>query len=224
VDGRLGNAPQAQGYDWCIVKHAHARVVKGIDIDTSHFTGNFPPTASLEAASVSVGTAPDAATQWEQIAPSTTLLGNKPSLPLEVSDSGTSTHVRLNLYPDGGVARLRLYGQPQVDWAATDQTELVDLAAMAHGAYVVAVNNLHFGAASNLLMPGQVAGSQLCKGGVAPSSYCSAVGERFHCYRSRRRGRQLRRTGAARFVLKKLGARQRFSSRAHRTSSLRIGQ
>ena len=65
------------------------------------------------------------------------------------------SHVRLNIYPDGGIARLRVYGQPQVDWAGASRTELFDLAAMENGAYLVAANNQHFGLASTLLMPGR---------------------------------------------------------------------
>jgi allantoicase len=154
MDGWETRRKRTAGYDWCIVKLARAGVVKGLDIDTSHFTGNFPPAASIEATSVPAGAAPDAATQWTAILPSTTLEGNSHHY-LEVRDGGTYTHIRLNLYPDGGVARLRVYGQPQVDWAGASRTDLVDLAAMANGAYVVAVNNQHFGAASNLLMPGR---------------------------------------------------------------------
>jgi allantoicase len=154
MDGWETRRKRTMGYDWCIVKLARAGVVKGLDIDTSHFTGNFPPAASIEAASVPAGAAPDAATQWTEIVPSTTLQGNSHHY-LQVLDLGAYTHIRLNLYPDGGVARLRVYGQPQLDWAGASRTELVDLAAIENGAYVVAVNNQHFGAASNLLMPGR---------------------------------------------------------------------
>ncbi len=56
----------------------------------------------------------------------------------EVSDANAYTHLRVNIYPDGGIARLRVYGQPQVDWAGASRTEQFDLAAMENGAYLVA--------------------------------------------------------------------------------------
>jgi allantoicase len=154
MDGWETRRKRTTGYDWCIVKLGRAGVLKGLDIDTSHFTGNFPPAASIEAAYVTAGGAPDASAQWAEIVPSTTLHGNSHHY-LEVRDGEAYTHIRLNLYPDGGVARLRVYGQPHVDWAAASRTELVDLAAVENGAYIVAANNQHFGAASNLLMPGR---------------------------------------------------------------------
>ncbi|MGN6805228.1 MAG: allantoicase [Trinickia sp.] len=154
MDGWETRRKRTTGYDWCIVKLARAGIVKGVDIDTSHFTGNFPPAASIEAAYVPGGGQPDDATQWAQIVPSTTLQGNSHHY-LETNDTQAYTHVRLNLYPDGGVARLRVYGQPQVDWANVSRGAALDLAAMENGAYIVAANNEHFGAASTLLMPGR---------------------------------------------------------------------
>src|SRR5450830_954593 len=74
---------------------------------------------------------------------------------LKLARPGAFTHLRLNIYPDGGVARLRAYAQPENDWAAADRTSLYDLIAMENGGYVVATNNQHFGLASNLLMPGR---------------------------------------------------------------------
>lgn len=155
MDGWETRRKRTTGYDWCVVKLARAGVVKGVDIDTSHFTGNFPPAASIEAAHVPEGGQPDDATRWVEIVPSTTLQGNSHHYLETRGDAQPYTHVRLNLYPDGGVARLRVYGQPQVDWANVSRAAAVDLAAMENGAYIVAANNEHFGAASTLLMPGR---------------------------------------------------------------------
>jgi allantoicase len=153
MDGWETRRKRVTGYDWCVVKLARAGVIKGLDLDTSHFTGNFPPAASVEAARVIDG-APNQSTQWTEIVPSTTLQGNSHHY-LDVSDANAYTHLRVNIYPDGGIARLRVYGQPQVDWAGASRTEQFDLAAMENGAYLVAANNQHFGAASTLLMPGR---------------------------------------------------------------------
>ena len=153
MDGWETRRKRVAGYDWCIVKLGRPGVIKGLDIDTSHFTGNYPPAASVEAAYVPHGE-PGADTVWREIVPSTNLQGNSHHY-VEVGDPDTFTHLRLNLYPDGGVARLRVYGLPQVDWTAAEASAPVDLAAMENGAYIVAANNQHFGLAATLLMPGR---------------------------------------------------------------------
>jgi allantoicase len=153
MDGWETRRKRTTGYDWCVVKLARVGVIKGIDIDTSHFTGNYPPAASVEGAYVREGE-PSAATQWVEIVPSTSLGGNSHHY-VDVTSGTAFTHLRVNIYPDGGIARLRVYGQPQVDWNGASRTELFNLAAMENGAYVVAANNQHYGLASNILMPGR---------------------------------------------------------------------
>jgi allantoicase len=153
MDGWETRRKRVSGYDWCIVKLARPGVLKGIDIDTSHFTGNFPPAASIEGAHVAEG-APNAATKWREVVPSTTLQGNSHHYHA-VTGEEPVTHLRVNIYPDGGIARLRVYGQPQLDWSNASRSELFDLAAMENGAYMVGANNQHFGLASTLLMPGR---------------------------------------------------------------------
>jgi allantoicase len=153
MDGWETRRKRVSGYDWCIVKLARPGVIKGIDLDTSHFTGNFPPAASIEGAHVVDG-APNKATKWREVVASTTLQGNSHHY-LVITDEQPITHLRVNIYPDGGIARLRVYGQPQLDWSNASRSELFDLAAMENGAYIVGANNQHFGLASTLLMPGR---------------------------------------------------------------------
>ncbi|MDC6641807.1 hypothetical protein OEZ79_26975, partial [Leclercia adecarboxylata] len=112
MDGWETRRRRNGGYDHCIVRLARPGVVKGVDIDTSHFTGNFPPAASIEAAYLPDGEPTDA-TQWTEIVPSTTLQGNSHAY-VAVTSPQAFTHLRLNIFPDGGIARLRVYGQPQV--------------------------------------------------------------------------------------------------------------
>jgi allantoicase len=153
MDGWETRRKRSTGYDWCVIKLARPGVIKGIDVDTSHFTGNFPPAASIEGAHVAEG-APNQSTQWTEVVPSTTLQGNSHHY-LDVAAGQPFTHLRVNVYPDGGIARLRVYGQPQLDWTNADKNTLVDLGAMENGAYLVGTNNQHFGLASTLLMPGR---------------------------------------------------------------------
>jgi allantoicase len=153
MDGWETRRKRVAGHDWCIVRLGRAGVIKGVDLDTSHFTGNYPAAASIEACH-----SPDLNTsdlpQWREILPATNLKGDSHHYLPITGDQGY-THVRLNIYPDGGLARFRVYGQPLRDWDASDRAVLYDLAAMENGGYVVAANNQHFGAAANMLMPGR---------------------------------------------------------------------
>jgi allantoicase len=153
MDGWETRRKRVSGFDWCVVKLARPGVIKGIDIDTSHFTGNFPPAASIEGAHVVDG-APGQTTKWTEVLPSMTLQGNTHHY-LDITNEQPFTHLRVNIYPDGGIARLRVYGQPQLDWSNASRIEVFDLAAMGNGAYIVGANNQHFGPASTLLMPGR---------------------------------------------------------------------
>jgi len=153
MDGWESRRKRVNGYDWCVVRLARPGILKGVDIDTSHFTGNYPPAASLQACLVADGE-PDASTVWHEVLPSVNLQGNSHHYHA-IDAEQTYSHIRLNIYPDGGVARLRVYAQPDNNWSAADPNALHDLIAMENGGYVVASNNQHFGLASNLLMPGR---------------------------------------------------------------------
>jgi allantoicase len=127
-------------------------VIKGVDIDTSHFTGNYPPAASLEACRSEND--PDSSTRWTEILPATNLGGNAHHF-RAIADDRIWTHVRLHIYPDGGVARLRIYGQVHRDWSRKEKDELVDLGALGNGGRAIACNDSHYGSPQNLLAPGR---------------------------------------------------------------------
>jgi allantoicase len=67
------------------------------------------------------------------------------------------THIRLNLFPDGGVARLRCFGNPQVDWTAIPASERVDLVALVNGGQCIGFSDAHYGHPKNLISPGRAA-------------------------------------------------------------------
>lgn len=152
MDGWETRRKRSNGHDWAIVQLGLPGVIHGVDIDTSHFTGNYPPAASIDACRCE-GT-PDDSTVWQEILPSTNLQGNSHHY-LVVASREAWTHLRLNIYPDGGVARLRVYGEPACDWAGRDRSALYDLVAAENGGRPVAWNDAHFGAPHNLLMPGR---------------------------------------------------------------------
>ena len=154
MDGWETRRRRVAGFDWCVVKLGRPGLIKGVDIDTTHFLGNHPPAASLDACHLASGDL-SPQTDWTEIVPSTSLQGNSHHY-LDVVRTQPFTHMRLNIYPDGGVARLRVYGRPKMKVAGDG--EIIDLAAIENGSYVVYANNEHFGAASSLLMPGRGVG------------------------------------------------------------------
>lgn len=153
MDGWETRRRRGVGHDWCVVQLARAGTIAGLELDTSHFTGNFPPAASVDACFVATGP-PAEDTAWAPLLGSVSLRGNHRHY-FEVSTGPVVSHLRVNLYPDGGLARLRAYGRPAFERAERDGEGLVDLAAALNGGSVVAANNEHFGPASVLLLPGR---------------------------------------------------------------------
>jgi allantoicase len=150
MDGWESRRKRIPGHDQCVVKLCPG-VIHGVDIDTSFFTGNYPPHASIDVCETKGH--PDEETAWQELVPKTALQGNSHHY-LEVSDRRTWTHLRLHIYPDGGVARLRVYGVAHFDWDSLPADELVDLVAMRHGGRALACNDMHYGHMSNLIAPG----------------------------------------------------------------------
>lgn len=153
MDGWETRRKRGPGHDWCIIRLARAGEVVGLELDTSHFTGNFPPAASVEACHLVSGD-PDAATPWFPLLPSVSLRGNHHHY-FEITSGRAVSHLRVNLFPDGGLARLRAWGRPLFDGAARDAEGLIDLGAALNGGTVVAANNEHFGPAAVMLLPGR---------------------------------------------------------------------
>jgi allantoicase len=146
------------GSDWCIIKLGFAGVIKGVDIDTNHFLGNNPAYASLDAcvsADDASGTTLTTAA-WKSILPKSPLRPGAQNL-FAVASTERWTHVRLNIYPDGGVARLRVYGEVMPDWSEIGKRDLIDLAFIGNGGSVVAASDMFFGNKENLIMPGRAA-------------------------------------------------------------------
>lgn len=150
MDGWETRRKRVAGHDYCIIQLCPG-VIHGIEIDTAFFTGNFPPQASLEVCHSN--TQPDESTQWHELVPRMDLQGGSKHY-VEINEPRPWTHVRFHIYPDGGVARLRLFGVAAFDWNSVEKGELADLLAMQHGGRALATNDMHFGHISNLLAPG----------------------------------------------------------------------
>lgn len=154
MDGWESLRRRVPGHDHCVVRLAARGVLHGLDIDTAHFTGNYPPAASVEAC-LSASESVDDGT-WHEIVPRLAL-GPSAHHFVAIDHPDPVSHLRLNIYPDGGVARLRAYGTVDFDWTAVDRDELIDLGALLHGGRAVAANDTHFGVPGNLLKPGRAA-------------------------------------------------------------------
>ena len=151
MDGWETRRRRGPGHDHCVVRLGLPGFLKGVDLDTTHYTGNYPQAASLEACNVPEDPGPDAV--WTELLPATPLRGNSHHY-FALDDSQVFTHLRLHIYPDGGIARLRVHGQVSCDWSRRPAGELFDLAAVQNGGRAVAWNDAHFGKPSNLLAPG----------------------------------------------------------------------
>ena len=156
MDGWESRRKRVAGHDWALVKLGVKGVIRGFDVDTSHFTGNYPPAVSIETC-VSVSDEVEAlkAAAWTEILPATPLGPNSHHL-LECVSQEAWTHLRVNIYPDGGIARLRVYGRPVGKLESLTGDELVDLVAMENGGRAVSWNDASFGSSvSSLLLPGR---------------------------------------------------------------------
>ncbi len=163
MDGWESRRRRVPGHDFCIVRLGLPGVLRGVVVDTAFFKGNFPQACSLEGISlpgqptVEELLADDLA--WVEVLPKSDLRGDSENL-FAVDASARFTHLRFHIYPDGGVARLRVHGDvvPDPRWMGRPGAEQeVDLAAVEHGAEVIATNDMFFGSRHNLIGPGRAA-------------------------------------------------------------------
>ncbi|MDO6765654.1 allantoicase [Agarivorans sp. 1_MG-2023] len=150
MDGWESRRRRDSGHDWSIVKLGVAGSVKGLQIDTSFFTGNYAPAISIEVCHCE-SDLPASDTQWQALLPASALSADNSHF-FEVSTEQAISHVRVNIFPDGGIARLRIFGQPA---ATANSDQRIDLIALKNGGRVVGFNDAHYGTPSNLLAPGK---------------------------------------------------------------------
>jgi allantoicase len=153
MDGWESRRRRGPGHDWCIVALGVPGLLAGFDIDTRHFTGNFPPSASIDACPQ--GADPQLASNWVCVLAPLALSGDCHHHVAAQQSGVVYSHVRLNIFPDGGVARLRVYGRPSPANVQFGSDGLVDLLALVNGGRPLAWNDAHFGSCENLLLPGR---------------------------------------------------------------------
>ncbi|GAB7037631.1 MULTISPECIES: allantoicase [Catenuloplanes] len=141
-------------HDLAIVRLGAPGVIHGVVIDTAFFTGNYPPAASVEATRLPGHPSPEEllAAEWTPVLARSALTGDtRNEFPVDGGER-VHTHVRLRIYPDGGVARLRVHGEAVPDPALLP--EVFDLAAAENGGTVTACSNMFYGSAPRMLLPG----------------------------------------------------------------------
>ena len=156
MDGWESRRKRTPGNDWAIIQLATPGRITGFDIDTHFFLGNHPPHASIEGVYISD---PDPVKDWEgvnwtEILPRSPLDAGSQNF-YECASNELYTHLRLHIYPDGGVARLKVYGEVFKNWDEVSGDEVIDLVSAINGGKAIACNDMFFSAMSNLIMPGR---------------------------------------------------------------------
>ncbi len=159
MDGWETRRRRTPGFDWCIIRLGLPGMIRGVIVDTSYFKGNYPEQCSLEAcARDGVPTIEQLASEtveWTEILLKSNLNGDSQNSFALTSDQRW-THLRFKIYPDGGVARLRVYGEVVPDWDRLRATGgEIDLAAVENGGLVLSCSDMFFGHRHNLIMPGR---------------------------------------------------------------------
>ncbi|XP_040849853.1 probable allantoicase [Ochotona curzoniae] len=181
MDGWETRRKRVPGYDWCVIRLGIQGVIRGFDVDISYFAGNHAPRMSIQAANLEEEKLPEIpprgvrtgcaaspeeleaiaalkSNNWSHLVAMTELKTGSPSCSHNyflINSQQKWTHVRLNIFPDGGVARLRVYGTGQRDWTAIDSQEPVDLVAIAFGGVCVGFSNAHRGHPNNVIGVGR---------------------------------------------------------------------
>jgi allantoicase len=159
MDGWESRRRRTPGFDWCIVRLGLPGVIRGIVVDTSHFKGNYPEQCSLEAVTLDGSPTTEElisdSTQWTEVLPISNLDGDSLNS-FAILSNQRWTHLRFKIYPDGGVARLRVYGEVVPDFERLKQIGgEIDLAAVENGGLVLGCSDMFFGHRHNLIMPGR---------------------------------------------------------------------
>ena len=161
MDGWETRRRRTPGFDWCVIRLGLPGIIRGVVVDTSFFRGNYPEHFSLESCALEgLPTAEELqseAINWIPLLPQLPLAGDTQNA-FVVEGEQRVTHLRFKIYPDGGVARLRVFGEVLPDWERLKRIGGdLDLAAVENGGRVVSCSDMFFGHRHNLIMPGRAA-------------------------------------------------------------------
>jgi len=151
MDGWESRRKRTPGHDYLIIKLGKPGSISKVNVDTSHFNGNQPSMISIEACNSKSNNIKNF--KWKSLLGKKKTKANSHHI-FKTSSKSVFTHIKLNIFPDGGVARLRLYGN--ISKEKNDfKNKTINLASLLDGASVIACNNEHFGKAENILAPGK---------------------------------------------------------------------
>jgi allantoicase len=150
MDGWESRRKRTAGHDFIIIKLGKPGTIKKVDVDTSHFNGNQPAMISIEGANSNSNKINQL--NWQPLLSKKKTKANSHHY-FTVNSNKVFTHIKFNIFPDGGVARLRLYGS--IAKSNKLKNKKINLASLLDGSSVIACNNEHFGKAENILAPGK---------------------------------------------------------------------
>ena len=167
-DGWETRRHNTKAFDWVVVKLGCVGLIQGVEVDTAHFSGNEAPGAGLDGCFLTEeeekgsGVEQDDYKGWNEILPPQPC-GPSQRQAWTVQGPGVTgkefTHLRLKMYPDGGIARLRVYGSavapPLPETAVKGQLPAEELSSALNGGVAISCSDQHFGVRSNLLLPGR---------------------------------------------------------------------
>ena len=151
-DGWETRRRREPGCDYAVVRLGVPGVIHGVVVDTAWFKGNYPPFVSVEATSIEGFPTTDElkTATWVTRVEKSEVKGDSEN-PFDVSDAHRYTHARLTIYPDGGVARFRVHGDPMPDPRLLTGT--IDLAGLENGGTVIDCSNMFYSSPLNILRP-----------------------------------------------------------------------
>ena len=152
MDGWESKRRRDGGNDWAIIKLGSPGIISTIEVDTSFFTGNFPPFFSLEGTDSQE--IPKNDNEWVPLITKSSLIGDQKNN-FNIESNITLNYVRFQIFPDGGVARLRLFGEVKYDWSNFNNNELIEFSSLNLGGSIITFNNAHYGDVSALLSLGR---------------------------------------------------------------------
>jgi allantoicase len=155
MDGWETRRRRTPGHDWCIIRLGLPARIRAVVVDTAFFRGNYPEHCSIDGCAIDRHDDLQVVegAEWLEVLPHSPLQGDSKNL-FEIKTDRRVTHLRLNIFPDGGVARFRAYGIVLPDWARLRSRGELDLAAVENGGIVVSCSDMFFGHRHNLIMPG----------------------------------------------------------------------
>ncbi|MBV9022426.1 MAG: allantoicase [Streptomycetaceae bacterium] len=150
--------PADEDHDWALIRLGVPGVIRGIVVDTAHFRGNYPPAVSIKAALAPLTASPEEllaeGMKWTELVPRTPIGGHAANV-FEVAVARRFTHLRLAQHPDGGIARLRVYGEvmPDLVWLAALGT--FDLVALENGGAIEDASDRFYSPPIHTILPGR---------------------------------------------------------------------